>query len=66
MGNKISETGEIDQRTEEAIASIGKNPFSLNLVSLSGGQGLWSHSNVRMDLFDITPQPGVIDLIKSL
>lgn len=65
-GNKIPETGEIDQRTKEAIESIGKNPFSLNPVSLNGGQGLWSHSNVRMDLFDITPQPGVIDLIKSL
>ena len=65
-GNKITETGEIDQRTKEAIESIGKNPFSLNQISLNGGQGLWSHSNVRMDLFDITPQPGVIDLIKSL
>lgn len=66
LGNKISETGETDHRTKEAIESIGKNPFSLNPVSLNGGQGLWSHSNVRMDLFDITPQPGIIDLIKSL
>jgi hypothetical protein len=65
-GNKIPETGEIDKRTKEAIESIGKDPFSLNQISLNGGQGLWSHSNVRMDLFDITPQPGVIDLIKSL
>lgn len=65
-GKKIQETGEIDQRTNEALETVGKNAFSLNSVALKGGPGLWSHSNVRSDVFDITPQPDLIDLLKSL
>jgi hypothetical protein len=63
---KIHETGEMDQKTREALESVGKNPFSLNPIALNGGPGLWSHSNVRMDLLDVTPQPKLIELIKSL
>ena len=65
-GMKFHETGEMDQKTREALESVGKNPFSLNPIALNGGPGLWSHSNVRMDLLDVTPQPKLIELIKSL
>jgi len=65
-GMKIHETGEMDQKTREALESVGKNPFSLNPIALNGGPGLWSHSNVRMDLLDVTPQPKLIELIISI
>lgn len=63
---KLNENSEFDQKTKEALEAVSKNPFSLNQVALNGGPGLWSHSNVRMDLLDVTPQPRLIELIKSL
>lgn len=65
-GTKLNENGEFDQKTREAVDSVGKCAFSINSAALNGAPGLWSHSNVRMDLLDITPQPNLLELIKSL
>jgi hypothetical protein len=65
-GEKLLENGIMDQKTKFAIEQIGKNPFSVNALALNGSGGLWSHSNVRGDVFDLSPQPDLIEIIKSL
>lgn len=65
-GEKLIENGIIDQKTKFALEQIGKNPFSINASALNGSGGLWSHSNVRGDVFDVFPQPDLIEMIKSL
>lgn len=65
-GEKLMENGLLDQKTKYAIEQIGKNPLSINVSALNGSGGLWSHSNVRGDVFDISPQPDLIEMIKSL
>lgn len=65
-GEKLIENGILDQKTKYAIEQIGKNPFSINALALYGSSGLWSHSNVRGDVFDLFPQPDLIEMIKSL
>ena len=65
-GEKLIENGILDQKTKYAIEQIGKNPFSINALALYGSSGLWSHSNVRGDVFDLSPQPDLIEMIKSL
>ena len=65
-GEKLMENGILDQKTKYAIEQIGKNPFSINPLALNGSGGLWSHSNVRGDVFDLFPQPELIEMIKSL
>ena len=40
--------------------------FDFNQAALNGAGGLWSHSNVRKDKFDLSPQPLLIEMIKSL
>ena len=65
-GEKLMENGILDQKTKYAIEQIGKNPFSINALALYGSGGLWSHSNVRGDVFDLFPQPELIEMIKSL
>lgn len=65
-GEKLLENGILDSKTKFAAEQNGKNPFSLNPQALNGFSGLWSHSNVRMDVHDVSPQPALIDMIKSL
>ena len=65
-GEKLMENGILDQKTKYAIEQIGKNPFSINASALNGSGGLWSHSNVRGDVYDLSPQPDLIEMIKSL
>jgi len=40
--------------------------FELNKQALAGAEGVWTHTNVRSDKFDLSPQPAVIEMIKSL
>jgi hypothetical protein len=65
-GEKLVENGIMDPKTKFAFDQIGKNPFSLNFQALNGASGLWSHSNVRMDVSDVFPQPELIAMIKTL
>jgi len=36
------------------------------LTLMAGAEGVWTHTNVRSDKFDLSPQPAVIEMIKSL
>ena len=40
--------------------------FELNKQALAGAEGVWTHTNVRSDKTDLSPQPAVIEMIKSL
>ena len=40
--------------------------FELNKQALAGAEGVWTHTNVRPDKYDLSPQPVVIEMIKSL
>jgi hypothetical protein len=40
--------------------------FDMQDAALKGDPGLWTHSNVRKDKTDCSPQPGLIGLIQSL
>ena len=40
--------------------------FELNKQALAGAEGVWTHTNVRSDKFDLSPQPALIEMIKSL
>lgn len=40
--------------------------FEINADALNGKPGLWSHTNVRKDKFDVHPQPELTTLLKSL
>ena len=40
--------------------------FEVNQDALSGKPGVWSHTNVRKDKFDVFPQPELITMLKSL
>lgn len=40
--------------------------FEIKTDALSGKPGVWSHTNVRKDKFDIHPQPELTAMLKSL
>lgn len=44
----------------------GAPAFEVNGGALKGVSGVWSHSSVRSDKFDVYPNPQLIELIKSL
>lgn len=44
----------------------GANAFEINLAAVQGKPGLWSHSSVRSDKFDMYPSPQLIELIRKL
>jgi hypothetical protein len=57
----------IDVRVGIALAIRNlANPFEVNQAALKGMPGMWSHTNMRPDKFDITPQPAIIEMLLSL
>lgn len=42
------------------------NSFDVNLAATTGQPGLWVHTSVRSDKFDLSPMPEMINMIKSL
>lgn len=65
-GKKLAETGIFDQKTKEAIENLKASPLSIKFAALGGYPGLWSHTNVRLDVNDVYPHPELIKMIKSL
>lgn len=49
----------------QQFIKMGAEAFEINQAALKGVPGLWSHTNVRKDKFDVWPQPQLIELIKS-
>lgn len=44
----------------------GASGFEINQAALKGLPGVWSHTNMRSDKFDISPQPAIIEMLLSL
>lgn len=63
---KLRETGDMDEKTLQALSKVGRNAFELDIDAVKGSPGLWSHTNVRKDKLDIFPQKEIIEMIISL
>jgi hypothetical protein len=46
--------------------SMGENMFDFNAAALKGTPGVWSHSSVRTDKFDVYPHPQLIELLRTI
>lgn len=63
LANKYS----IDVRAGiQKLIDSGSKAFDVQQSALAGKPGLWTHVNVRADKMDCSPQPILIDMIKSL
>jgi hypothetical protein len=40
--------------------------FEVNQNALNGDHGVWSHSSVRKDKSDVSPQPELIAMLRTL
>jgi hypothetical protein len=57
----------LERGLKKEISKFGNyEGFGLSEVALMGGQGLWSHSNVRADKLGCHPHPDLIRIIQSL
>jgi hypothetical protein len=65
-GKSLSEDGQFGQNTKYAINSVGRNGFEYSPQARNGAGGLWTHTNVRKDKTDCSPQQDFVDLISSL
>ncbi|MCU0392165.1 MAG: N-acetylmuramoyl-L-alanine amidase [Thermoflexibacter sp.] len=65
-GERLIEDGIKGMNTIWALESVGKSAFELNAQCIKGSEGLWTHTNVRKDKNDCSPQPNLIQLINSL
>ena len=65
-GKSLGEDGVWGNNTAWAVQSIGKSAFEFNPLTTVGYPGIWSHSNVRSDKYDLSPQPKLIAMLKSL
>lgn len=65
-GKSLIEDGIWGENSAYAIQSIGKSAFEFNPLTLNGYPGIWSHGNVRLDKDDVSPQPNLISMLKSL
>jgi hypothetical protein len=65
-GKPLSEDGSWGENTAYAIQSIGKTAFEYNPLTMNGYPGIWTHTNIRTDKTDMSPQPNLIAMLKSL
>ena len=64
-GYSLDEDGVWGENSAWAIQSIGKSAFEFNPLTLNGYPGVWSHSSIRTDKYDICGQPNMIQMLKS-
>ena len=65
-GLPLDEDGIWGENTAWSIQSIGKNAFEFNPLTFNGYPGVWTHTNIRTDKTDCSPQPNMITMLKSL
>lgn len=65
-GNPLKEDGMWGENTAWAVQSIGKDAFEYNAATMKGHPGIWSHSNIRSDKSDTSPQPALKSMLLSL
>lgn len=66
FGKRFTEKSLSDKTVSDIIKDNKKDAFDVSQEALMGGQGLWSHTNVRADVKSIYPSPLIIQLINSL
>jgi len=62
-GGSTSNTNYAIDSYKEALKG---EAFELNKQALAGAEGVWTHTNVRTDKYDLSPQPAMKEMIKSL
>ncbi len=65
----IAERDSIDVREGlvDSIRQKGARAFEFNEDAYNGKiKGMWTHTNIRKDKFDLAPQPNLIDMLLSL
>ena len=65
-GKPLVEDGDLGANSQWALSSVGKTAFEYNPLTMTGYPGVWCHSNIRTDKFDICPQSNMISLLQSL
>ncbi|MEQ8330025.1 MAG: N-acetylmuramoyl-L-alanine amidase [Longimicrobiales bacterium] len=65
-GKKLKVDGDDGPRTRSARAKVGTSAFEYDDDALAGKPGVWTHTNVRKDKTDCSPQPKLIKMLKSL
>jgi hypothetical protein len=65
-GKHLSEDGSWGENSAYAVQSIGRSAFEFNPLTLTGYPGVWTHSNIRTDKSDCSPQPNLITMLMSL
>lgn len=65
-GKPLVEDGMWGENSAYAVQSIGKSAFEFNPLTLNGYPGVWSHTSIRQDKSDISPQPNLIQMLLSL
>lgn len=63
--DQLTEDGLYGKSTASARDKCEKDPFDYQTAAYYGQPGLWTHTNVRTDKFDIYPHPKLVELIKS-
>lgn len=69
-GKKLVEDGLLGGNTDYAIDSFNEDSegdaFAINKQALVGAEGVWTHTNVRKDKYDLSPQPKLIEMLSNL
>ena len=69
-GRVLAEDGVDGRNTQYAVDSYlhdkKGDAFALNKQALVGAEGVWTHTNVRKDKFDLSPQPKLIEMLSEL
>ena len=64
LGNKFNI--DIRKGIVPLLNKPGGEAFELNGDALNGKQGIWSHTSVRKDKFDVHPQDELIAMLRTL
>ncbi len=62
-GKKLKEDGDDGKRTRSARDKVGAWAFEYNEDARAGKPGVWTHTSVRKDKFDCSPQPELLAML---
>lgn len=65
-GKSLIEDGMWGENSAYAVQSIGRSAFEFNPLTLNGYPGVWTHTNIRTDKDDCSPQLNLITMLRSL
>lgn len=65
-GKALVQDGVDGARTRSAQAKVGRPAFEFQEDAHGGRPGVWTHTNVRKDKFDCSPQPELLAMLKAM